>query len=218
MAIVAICDLRAPFGAARNQGSRPTCIAFAISDAHAAARGPYVALSVDHLYWHAVRRTFGGHPDDGVTLDTALEALLHDGQCTDTGWPYQDPLPRELTTWLPPATATPVYRRGSTPLSTATPTIIDRLDRGVPTVITLLLGERFHQPVDGVIVPGDRDADTAYHAIVAVGHGLDGSDRYILVRNSWGNFWGLKGHAWVHVDYLGPRIYAIVAMAEREAV
>ncbi|MGH8612252.1 MAG: C1 family peptidase [Gammaproteobacteria bacterium] len=218
MSIVILRDLRSTFGPARNQGSRPTCVAFAVSDAHGAARRPNIALSPEHLYWHSIQRTPDGHPDDGVALPTALDALLFDGQCAEAGWPYQDPLSGSLATWAPPPKAKPVYRRGSQALSVAAAVIIDQLDAGMPAVVTLLLGERYYRPVDGVIELGPGDSDTDYHAVVAVGHGRDGPDRYILVRNSWGEEWGFEGHAWVHVDYLEPRLYRVALISEKETI
>src|SRR5713226_7747867 len=72
--------------------------------------------------------------------------------------------------------------------------IIAQLDIGKPVVVTLLLGERFYDPAGGIVVVGSGDANTDWHAVVAVGHGEDGADAFILVRNSWGSGWGLKGH------------------------
>src|SRR5215469_3921058 len=88
VAITVLSDLRSLLGGARNQGRRPTCVAFAVSDAHAAARGTNELLSTEHLYFHGVQRTPNGHPNLGVSLSTILDALKHDGQCAETGWPY----------------------------------------------------------------------------------------------------------------------------------
>lgn len=50
-------DLRGRFGAARDQGGRETCLAFALSDTHAAARGlPWSPLSCEYLFYHAKQR------------------------------------------------------------------------------------------------------------------------------------------------------------------
>ncbi len=50
-------DLRGRFGSARDQEGRETCLAFAMSDAHAAARGdPWSPLSCEYLFYHAKQR------------------------------------------------------------------------------------------------------------------------------------------------------------------
>jgi hypothetical protein len=90
MAIMVLSDLRHQLGPARNQGSRPTCVAFAFSDGHAAARRRPDLLSVEHLYHNAVRRTPGSHPDQGVTMPVCASALARDGQCLESGWAYLD--------------------------------------------------------------------------------------------------------------------------------
>jgi len=92
MTVMALRDLRPMFGTARNQGTRPTCIAFAFSDGHAAARCSREPLSVEHLYFNAVQRTPERNPDAGVNMPTCSAALALDGQCAEVGWPYADPL------------------------------------------------------------------------------------------------------------------------------
>jgi hypothetical protein len=54
--ITAAVDLRSLFGTARNQGSRPTCLAFAASDTHAALRSGWVPLSCEYAFYQAQRR------------------------------------------------------------------------------------------------------------------------------------------------------------------
>jgi hypothetical protein len=51
--ITAAVDLRSLFGTARNQGSRPTCLAFAASDTHAALRSGWVPLSCEYAFYQA---------------------------------------------------------------------------------------------------------------------------------------------------------------------
>ena len=92
-------DMRAIFLDARDQGPRPTCLAFALSDAHTAERTPRRSLSVDYLYYLALRRMPANHGDNGVGLNEAADALRVDGQPLETSWPYSYALPVTCTTW-----------------------------------------------------------------------------------------------------------------------
>lgn len=216
MGIVIVRDLRPQLGPARNQWSRPTCIAFAFSDGHAAARRVFEPLSTEHLYFNAIQRTPGRDPHGGVNMPTCIEALAGDGQCAEVGWPYLDPASDRQT---PPATATPSFKRRSEASLNSVATIIAEVDAERPVVVALLLGERFYAPgPDGTIVPGPSDADTDYHAVLAVGHGRDENQPYLLVRNSWGSEWSLDGHAWVAASYLEARLYALARFPTEEIV
>jgi hypothetical protein len=219
MPVIVLKDIRDKFGPARNQGSRPTCIAFATSDVHAAARGQTEPLSVEHLYYHAVQRTPGGHPDSGVNLPTVLAALHHDGQTTESGWPYLDSLPADLAAWKPPSSAAPVYRRSSAIGMAATADVYAHLDAGRPVMLVLLVTEAFCSPDgEGIVAPPPIDPEVDYHAVIAVAHGQRASQRYVLVRNSWGDSWGVAGHAWVADAYLDLWLIGIATMREEEVV
>lgn len=218
MAIVMSRDLRPQLGPARNQGSRPTCLAFAFSDGHAAMRRVLEPLSTEHLYFNAVQRAPGRDANGGVNLPTCIAALSADGQCAEAGWPYLEPAPAN-DRWMPPATATPSFKRRSEATPNAVAAITAELDAERPVVVALLLGERFYTPgPDGVIVPGPSDPDTDYHALLAVGYGRDETQTYLLVRNSWGGEWGLGGHAWVAATYLEPRLYALARFPSEDIV
>ena len=76
-------DLSAKFGPTRDQGARPTCLAFAASDFHAALRDYWTPLSCEFAFFHAHRRT-GTSPKTGATLSAMLDVLKNDGQPVET--------------------------------------------------------------------------------------------------------------------------------------
>jgi len=215
VSLIVSCDLRKSFGDIRDQGTRPTCVAFAVSDAHAVARGPYEALSVEQLYFHAVRRTSGGHPNDGVSLTAALEALRHDGQSVEGGWPYLDALPPDLATWIPPETAAPVFKRDG---AATVASLLDELDAGYPAIITFMVSMAFCTASAGIVHSVPSDTDVGWHAVVAVGHGRMDGRQFVLVRNSWGQSWGNAGYGWVALEYLSPRMRDLIKLPSGSTV
>jgi C1A family cysteine protease len=206
------CDLRSSFGDIRNQGARPTCVAFAVSDAHAAARGAYEVLSVEHLYFHAVQRTSGVHPKDGVSLTKTLEALRLDGQSVESGWPYLDALPADLATWIPPKTAAPVFKRDA---AATVASLLTALDAGQPVIVTFMVSTAFCMAPAGIVHPVRSDTDVDWHAVIAVGHGRIGGRPFVLVRNSWGQSWG---DGWVDLEDLSPRVSDLIMLPSGSTV
>ena len=199
-------DLRAKFGAARDQDPRPTCMAFAASDAHAGARPGWEPLSVEWAYYHALRRE-GGQPHQGTKFSTMLRTMRDDGQPVETCWPYINSMFTDLSAWEPPSSADPLFRRDNEPLAATISELIDGLDRDTPVLFTMSISSAFYLPTpDGVIAGNEVLMPMRVHALVAVGYGNRGSDRFVLVRNSWGPGWGLAGHAWIETAYLAPRL------------
>jgi len=218
MSIDIIKDLRPLFGGARNQGDRPTCVAFAFSDTHAALRDSTEDMSAEHLHYHSVKRDPSGNFEEAAIPFFAMQALQHDGQCVEAGWPYLEVLPTDLKVYRPPPTATPAYRRKAEICDPKIDHLVDALDNNRPAILTLLLGQRFYEPQHGIVLPGPDDDDTDYHAVVAVGYGEKGAERAILIRNSWGNDWGENGYAWLTEPYLVPRLHEASLLSLKELV
>jgi Papain family cysteine protease len=206
MSVTIIRDLRGTFGGVRDQGPRPTCLAFAISDAHAELSQPFRPLSVEYLYYHAVQRTLGRDPEKGVSAKAAARALLHDGQPVESEWPYQIAPPANLSLWIPPASCH-VLRRALSLDRQSFDQVCQLLNAGHPVVLGLRMSESFYTPNrEGIVEQITHDPDTGRHAVVAVGHGRTAKESCILVRNSWGPIWGVEGHAFVEKGYLEKRL------------
>lgn len=215
-AVTVLKDLRAELGPARNQGPRPTCLAFAASDAHAALRPGWAPLSCEFVFYHAQRRA-GRPPDRGATLSAMLLTLRHDGQPAEIGWPYLATTPADAARWTPPAEVGPRFARAGAPQAQAVNAVIAELDANRPVILLLMLSRSFFMPAaEGVIAPGAGEAPepARRHAVVAVGHGTVCGERAILVRNSWGSGWGVAGHGWLTESFVKPRLFAAALLAE----
>lgn len=203
-------DLRTSFGPIRDQGARPTCLVFAASDVHAALRTPWAALSCEFLFYHAQRRA-NRSPHDGATLAGVIASLHDDGQPLEEGWPYLAQMPTDTASWKPPQNVGAILRCRGTRGAAAVSDIVAGLEHKSASILLLTLTAAFYRPNNGRIDldPPGATVIGGRHAVIAVGHGLVASTRYILVRNSWGARWGEGGHAWISEPYLAARLFAL---------
>lgn len=216
MSITVSVDLRPQFGPVRDQGDRPTCLAFAASDAHAGLRDPWEPLSCEYLFYHAQNRA-SRDPTQGAFLSDTLVALREDGQPREAGWPYLAMLPTDLSTYYPPAAVDPLFGRDGIQVKNTFDAICRQLDSGnAVLVLSVLTGAFFRPPADGIIhaIAGDAIFPVPRHALVAVGYGHIGQTRLILVRNSWGPTWGLAGYAWLTEPFVSQHAYDLALLTD----
>jgi len=207
-------DLRPMFGPVRDQGQRPTCLAFAASDLHAALRGAWSPLSCEYAFYHAQKRA-NRKPTEGATLGAMLEALRHDGQPHETGWAYLPQLPADLAQWSPPTSVSPLFRRAGEAGKDTVDAIIAELAQGRAVLTLLRLSRSFDWVgADGIVdqAPGEQPEYPRRHAVISVGHGDIGGQRAVLVRNSWGGEWGNGGYGWLTESFLLPRVFRLAIL------
>lgn len=210
-------DLRSQFGSAHDQGSRPTCLAFATSDAHAALRPGWIPLSCEYVFYHAQRRA-GRPPDRGALLTSMLDAVHLDGQPEENRWPYLAITPDEAA-WTPPDDVGPLFYRLGEKLNPSCEHITRVLDQRRPVIILMMLSRAFYNPnAYAVVHParGEAPEPARRHAVIGVGYGTVDGERAILVRNSWGLKWSQAGYAWLTESFVGPRLFA-AALLLKEA-
>lgn len=210
--VVILHDLRHRFGLPRDQGSRPTCLAFAISDTHAAVREGWEPLSCEYLYYQAVRRA-GSGPGDGAKPTMILAAVENDGQPAEAAWPYLPKTPNDAS-WLPPADVGEVFRRAGEIVGSTFDNAWSLVEAGRPAVVCMTLSDGFYVPHEGVIDSAEPPEAARRHAVIAVAAGHRDASRLLLVRNSWGPHWGADGHAWITERYLAPRVLRILTLKE----
>lgn len=196
-------DLRAQFLPVRDQGPRPTCLAYAASAAHEYIRRFGQHLSPEYLYYYA-KLGLGR----GCEFSKMATTLAKEGQPAELDCPAQKKAPPQ--SWRPP-TALTVYRRASVRDSTTIDEVRAAIAGGSAPVIGILLPTGFFQPQQPYVVD-DRGPPRGYHAVVAVGYGHHDRNEVVLIRNSWGETWADSGHAWLTENFLQVHLLEVLRL------
>lgn len=203
--IVEATNFSTEFLRVRQQGRRNTCLAFATTAAHERLGRHAAELCVEYLYFKAVEGFAGWTPNHGVTIQEIGTALAAHGQPAEAAWPYSDDHPDP---WSPPSIEPPFHVATLSDGPTSFAEITETLDQSRSLVLGLAITRGFETPdSSGEIEHVQGDQEIGGHAVLAVGHGKKpGGSQYLLIRNSWGIEWGLRGHAWLSQDYVQRHI------------
>lgn len=204
MTINTAINLRTLHGGVRQQGDRPTCMAFALSDLNGHRHQKPAQLSAEHLYREAAGLMPGWRPGDGLEVGAALRAVGAPGQALEAVVPYIAVEPTLPIAPNPPCA--PLYAGRYFPQTRIMAAIERALASNRSIGLVLRLTEDFYNVTPSLPqVPFSPKALYGMsHAVVAVGVGNDSgtNERHVLIRNSWGASWGDCGHAWLPRSYI----------------
>ena len=202
-------DFSSVLSPVRNQGSRGTCGAFAITGLHEAAlaAGGAVSLQLSEelLYWGA--KQVDSNTKSGTSFRSMHLALGKWGQSAAALWPYDASRNASDPAYKPPPEAIDPANCFKAQLSTLNldaEEIKQSLSAGHLVAITVQMSNGFFDDSGVVPLPKPGDLLQDYHAILLTGYAdgalaLDGNFRF---RNSWGTDWGNNGYGLLPYAYV----------------
>ncbi|MGD0958778.1 MAG: C1 family peptidase [Methylomonas sp.] len=191
------------FGAVRNQGMRGTCLAFASSDLNQYINLVGAPLSVEYLAHHAVKTMPNWQPSNGLEVEAVLKALNSPGQPEETKYPYQQNNQSAPLVQVP-SNLQPLYTANCKQRKLSFKQINEAIESGKSICIIVFLSDTFRTPNAGIVEYSSNYYQDQLHALLIVGLGKHKhtGEMHVLIRNSWGDNWGLNGHAWLSQQYL----------------
>ncbi len=213
-------DLRSQDTPIFNQGNLGSCTACAttamvrfVRKKQFAAKAGFLDWKPSVLFTYYNTRLLEGtvNRDNGAQLRNSLKSVNKYGAVNETKWPYivskfkTKPTSSLYTEGLKQQTM--VYYS----LATQTVTELKQcLSQGYPFVFGSLLYTPFQSTTvrnTGIVpMPNPRsERMIGGHAMMCVGWTTYNGQEYFIVRNSWGNTWGLQGYCLIPVAYLTSR-------------
>lgn len=203
-------DLRDRQSPIKDQGRRGACVAFAATAGHEMLRADGEDLGEEFLHWAAKGRDGLPVTAEGTTLAAAAAALADVGQPPESLWPYDDRRDQWAPGYDPPDgvldEAMRRRLRGGRALPPTPAALRAALDEGLAVLLGIRLYATWYAPdAEGhIALPNAGAVAFGGHAVLVVGYdaGDTGVPGHLIVRNSWGEDWGVGGYGYLPDTYV----------------
>jgi len=190
-----------------DQGSLGSCTANALVGAleYIEQKDKCVFVDLSRLFVYYNERKLEGtvNQDSGAQIRDGIKTLASQGICSEKNWPY-------MVSKFTNKPTTACYKEGLLHTITSYQRINNLNDMktclasGYPFVFGFTVYESFESQevaTTGILpMPSSSERVVGGHAVCCVGY--DDSKKMVLVRNSWGVDWGLKGYFWMPYNYI----------------
>jgi len=201
-------DLRPSCPPVYDQEQLGSCTANAISGAIQfdliKQKAPVFTPSRLFIYYNERVIEHTVNSDSGAMIRDGIKTVNKQGVCSETTWPYN-------TSEFAQKPFSTCYAEALNHQVLSYQRIVQNVDQmkgcladGYPFVFGFTVYESFESATvakTGVLnLPKTTEGVVGGHAVMAVGY--DDKSKRFIIRNSWGDSWGLKGYFTIPYDYL----------------
>lgn len=205
-------DLRSKCPPIYNQGSLGSCTANALGAAfqYEQMEQEQENFVPSRLFIYYNERALEGtiNEDAGAMIRDGIKTMVKDGVCPEKMWPY---MIHKFKKRPPQACYDEALNNQVLEYQRITPHTLyevkHALADGHPITFGFMIFESMMTPEvskTGIVpVPGKHERAMGGHAVLAVGY--DDEKECLLVRNSWGTAWGMRGYFWLPYEFVSKR-------------